>query len=674
MSSSKCYMCKEALSTSYKFKKFDYETPSSTINNYGKTSSYCHKMCPECLIRYIFIKDITLFAKPSKTYTFTCPCNSGKLNLSYEQLIDVFQNKTFDNLQKKKEKLCETHNIKYSKFCKDCNEDICKECISESYESHLNHRIEDKKLLLEKLRKFFGILNLRYYEFKDFSNNFDKICTKFKEILEKNYNDTLIFIDKIINDLIDFRAKYSSHYKEKVINAVQTLKLLKLFYSNYYYDIKKAEKGNDFKIYKYLNQINFELDDVTLIENKEPLNKLELIKRCSDYLNNNINKILDINYSFKRVVNGFRKYQSIQKCDEKMIKYILKINEHKIITAGEGLDMYYLEEKNGDFSKISKIATKDKITSFLLLKNGNILTSFGKKYHFNIQEWIPNENYSNSCFYNDDLIYNKIINEPDINEEAFNLGRTTTFEPSRNGQNLFQINTNSHLYEKANSFLSTHKDDINVMIEIGNSMFVSGGNDKTIIIWKKDEESKNYKIFQKISKEIKMLKNGIKHIIFLYDKRIVSSDSYSILIWYIEDNKLSNPNYYYSIQQKINYTNGNITALFQIREGSIVTGNNNSYFEIWNEVDGKYKCAQSINLKINRITCINQLINHRIIVASHQGIIKIIDLDGNNEYQVNEIITTIQGMPIQCIECFEDGSFIVGQKTTLHIWKNNESI
>ena len=212
------------------------------------------------------------------------------------------------------------------------------------------------------------------------------------------------------------------------------------------------------------------------------------------------------------------------------------------------------------------------------------------------------------------------------------------------------------------------------MIEIGNSMFVSGGNDKTIIIWKKDEESKNYKIFQKISKEIKMLKNGIKHIIFLYDKRIVSSDSYSILIWYIEDNKLSNPNYYYSIQQKINYTNGNITALFQIREGSIVTGNNNSYFEIWNEVDGKYKCAQSINLKINRITCINQLINHRIIVASHQGIIKIIDLDGNNEYQVNEIITTIQGMPIQCIECFEDGSFIVGQKTTLHIWKNNESI
>ena len=673
MSSNECYMCKEHPSTSYKFKIFDNDTQRNSINTLGKNSSYCHRMCPECLIRYIFIKDITLFAKPSKTYTFTCPCDSGKLSLSYEQLIDVFQNKTFDNLQKKKERICKTHNKKYSKYCKDCNVDICEDCNSESYEQHLNHRIEDKKLLLEKLRKFFAILNLRYYDFKDFSNNFDKICKKFKEILEKNYNDTLIFIDKIINELIDFRAKYSLYYKEKVINSVQTLKLLKLFYCNYYYDIKRAEKGNDFKIYKYLNQINFELDDVTLIDNKEPLNKLDLIRRSSDYLNNNIDKILDINYNFKRVVNGYRKYQSIQKCDDKILKNILKIDEHKIITSGEGLYMNYLEEKNGDFSKISKIATKDKITSILLLKNGNILTSFGKGNHYNIQEWIPNENYSNSKFCNDDLIYNKIINEPDINEEAFNIGRTTTIEPFRNRQNSFQININNNLYEKANSFLSTHKGDINVMLELDNSMFATGGSDKTIIIWTKDEQAQNYKIYQKISKEIKMLKSGIKHMIILYDKRFVSSDSFSILIWYIEENKLSNPNNYYSLQQKFNI-NGNITALYQIREGPIVFGNN-SYFEIWNEIDGKYKFAQNLNLKINSsVTCIKQLKNGRIIVGSHQGIIKIVEMDANNEFQANESITTIQGMPIQCIECFDDGCFVVGQGASLLVWKNNESI
>ena len=665
----RCYMCNEHCSSSYKFKK-----ENNIQNDPNAKETFCHRMCPECLIRYIFIKDITLFAKPSNIYSFTCPCKEGKLNLSYEQLIDVFQNKTFDNLQKKKEKLCKTHNKKFSKYCKDCNVDICEYCFSESCEEHFNHRIEDKKILLEKLKKFFEILNLRYYEYKDFSNNFDKICNKFKEILEKNYNDTLISIDKIINDLIDFRAKYSSYYKEKVINTVQTLKLLKLFYCNYYYDIKKAEKVNDFKIYKYLNQINFELDDVTLIDNKEPLNKIDLIKRSTDFLNNNINTILDINYSFKRVVNGYRKYQSSQKCDDKMIKNIVKIDEHKIITSGEGLYMQYLEEKNGDFSKISKIPIKDKITSILLLKNGNILTSFGKDSHFNIQEWIPNENNSDSKFYNDDLIYNKIINEPDINADAFNLGRATTFEPSRNRQNSFQINTNTHLYEKSNSFFSTHKDDINVMIEMDNSMFATGGNDKTIIIWEKDEDSKNYKIYQIIAKEIKMLKTGIKHMIFLYDKRIVSSDSYTILIWHNEDNKLSNPNNYYTIQQKFNNTQGSITALYQIREGSIVSGSSNSYFEIWNENDEKYKSVQNLSLKIGNITCINQLKNGRIIVASQQGMIKIIEMDGNNEYQVNETISHIKGMPIQCIECFEDGSFLVGQKASLQFWKNNESI
>ena len=662
----RCYMCNEHCSSSYKFKK-----ENNIQNDPNAKETFCHRMCPECLIRYIFIKDITLFAKPSNIYSFTCPCKEGKLNLSYEQLIDVFQNKTFDNLQKKKEKVCKTHNKKYSKYCKDCNEDICEFCISESYEEHFNHRIEDKKILLEKLRKFFDILNLRYYDFESFMENFNKICKKFKEIMEKNYNDTLIFIDKIINNLIDFRAKYSSYYKEKVINTVQTLKILKMFYCNYYYDIKKAKKGDDFKIYKYLNQINFELDDVTFIDNKESLNKLEQINKHSEYLNNNINKILDINYSFKRVLNGFRKYQSIQRCDEKLIKNILKIDEHKIITVGEGYYMHYLEEKNGEFSKISKIPTKDKITSILLFKNGNILTSFGKTNHYNIQEWIPNEYFSVNKQSNDDLIYNKLINE-DLNLDAFNIGRATTIDPSRPRQNSIQININQ-FYEKSNSFLSNHKDDINVMIEMDDSMFASGSNDKNIFIWKKDQEAKNYKIYQKISKEIKNLKSGIKHLIYLYDKRFVSSDSYTFYIWNIEQNILTNPNNYYSIQQKLSNANGNITAMYQIREGSIIICTNSSYFEVFSEREGKYKSVQNINLKINCINCINQLKDDRIIVGSHQGIIKILGLEGN-EYKINESITKIQGIPIQCIESFEDGSFLVGQKAILHVWKNNESI
>ena len=642
--SAKCFVCNDYLSTSYKFKKKNKNTIIKNKKNVEDQSSpYCHRICPECLIRHIFITDMPSFGIPSKEYCFDCPCKNGSIQLSYEQLIDVFQNKTFDNLQKKKEKKCKTHKKVYSKYCRDCHVDICEDCIKTSIEEHLNHRIENKKILLQKLKKFFGFLNLKNNTFELFMKNFDEICKKYKGILENNYNSILINIDKSIKNLIDFRAKYSAYYNQIIINSVQTLKLLKMFYCNYYYDIKKAEKSNDFKIYQYLNQIKCELDDVIIKDNKASLDKIEEIKNNINYLNDNINDILNINFQFKNLLNEFRKYQAVRECDDKVIKYILKIDEHKLFTVGEGYYIQCLEETDGDFSKTSRITTNGNITSILLLKNGNILTSFGKTSRYNIQEWIYKNIKSNSI--NDFEI---------INEE------------NKGNSNI------QYLYEKESSFLSTHNDDINAMIEMNDSMFATGGNDKKIIIWKKDEDNKNYKIFQKLTTNSL---NGITQMIFLYDKRFVSSDSYSLSIWKFQKNKNTNSenDYSYSLQQKITNINGIITALYQIREGSIVSGNNNSNFEVWSEVDGKYKSIQSTNLKIYGITCINQLKDDKIIVASNQGLIKILTIKGN-DFIINEFITTIKGMSIQCIECLEDGSFVVGQKSTLHVWKNNESI
>ena len=669
-----CYSCKEKPSVSYKFKiKIDKDNIN---NNSSKIQKYCHRMCPECLIRYIFIKKITLFEKPLKEYTIFCPCEKGSISLTYEQIIDLFQNKATYNLHQKKEKKCQSHNKIFEKYCKDCKEDVCQECLKEQM-IHYNHRIEDKKILYDRLRSFFSGINLKNNTFQKFMENFNKICGKFKEIFEKNYNDILIALDKIINSLIDFRAKYSVYYKEKVINSVQTLKILKMFYSNYYYDIHKAENGTDFKIYKYLNKINYELDDVKVIDDKNinPFEKLNQIKENSDYLNENINEILDISYHFKKLNNGYRKYQSIQRCDDKNLRQIFKINEYKIITSGEGYYMNYLEDINGDFYEESKIYVNDKITSILLLKNKNLLTSFGKNSHFNIQEWVMSENYTNVKSDNSENInLNKSFNESEIKETSLALNKSMSIEPSSLRSNSIQINNNRSLYNSNNSFKSNHEGDINVMVEMSNEMFASGGNDKKIIIWEKDKTSKKYKIFQTIKKEIKEIKN----MIFLYDERLVSADSDTIYILYINQNKIENPLGYYSIQQKIISKNGQITSLFQVKEGYLLFGTNNSYIEIYNDTEGKYRLYQNINLKISGINSINQLKDNKIIIASNQGLIKIFELKKNNEtdkyeYQQNEYIKIIKGSPINCIECFEDGSFIVGQKTQLHVWKNNES-
>ena len=683
MASELCYLCNEIPSLAYKFKVIK---DKQIINQsfIDSSISHCHRMCPECLIRYIFIKQITLLEKPAKEYKFICPCSKGSISLSYEQLIDLFQNKTISNFKNKKEKQCKHHSKIYSKFCKDCKVDVCDECIYESIEEHYEHRIEDKKILYDKLKNFFSTINLKNNSFDKFMETFNNICKQFREILEKNYNEILISLDQIINSLIDFRAKYSVYYKEKVINSVQTLKILKMFYSNYYYDIHKAEKGNDFRIYKYLNQINYELDEVNLINNKTNANeKLELLKECSDYLNENINNILDITFCFRKVNNGFRKYQSIQRCDEKNLKRILKVNEHKIITCGEGYYMNCLEDNNGEFSAMSKIPVKDKITAILLFKEGNILTSFGKHSHYNIQEWIINENFSNIKDNNTDAIsLNKSFNDSDSYDNLSLNKSMTAYDLSLTKNNTMTQNLlNNSLYERATSFLSNHKDDINVMVEMSNLMFASAGNDKRIFIWEKDKQSKKYKLFQEITKELKnmSLKNPILNMIYLYDKRLVSNDSSAIYIWYINPSKLNNPTGFYSIQQKINSTNGNITSLYQIREGYLIFGTKNSNLEIWKEVEGKYQLMQNMSLKIGEISSINQIKDNRVIVASSKGLMKIIELKTNSEtkkveYQLSEFIKSIQGLPINCIECFEDGSFVLGQKTTLHVWKNNESI
>ena len=682
MSSELCYLCKEKPSLSYKFKI--QKDKDASKNNFSEGISHCHRMCPECLIRHIFIRSITSFEKPSKEYIFNCPCGKGSISLTYEQLIDLFQNKTIKNIQKKKEKKCQFHNKIFGKFCKDCKVDVCEICMNESIQEHYNHRIEDKKILYEKLKLFFSTINLKNNSFQKFMENFNNICQKFREILEKNYNDILITIDKIINSLIDFRAKYSVYYKEKVINSVQTLKILKMFYSNYYYDIHKAENGTDFKIYKYLNQINYELDEVNLINNKTmALEKLNQIKETSEYLNENLNDILDINYIFRKVPNGFRKYQSIQRCDDKNLKQISKIDEHKVITFGEGYYMNCLEDNNGEFSEISKIPVKDKITALLLFKEGNILTSFGKESHFNIQEWVIKENFTNiKSEISDDSALNKTVNYSENNDNNnLSISRSVTYEPNSTKNNQSQSILNNNLYERGNSFLSKHTDDINVMVEMTDLMFASGGKDKHIYIWTRDRQSRKYKVFQKITKEFKnmSLKNEIKHMVFLYDERLVSSDSSSVYIWYVNPNKIQNPNNFYSIQQKINSNNGHITSLYQVREGYLIFGTNNSNLEIYNDSEGKYHPFQNMNLKISAINAINQLKDNRIICASNQGFIKILELKKNfetdkNEYQLSEYIKSIYGLPINCIQCFEDGSFIVGQKTTVHVWKNNESI
>jgi len=343
---------------------------------------------------------------------------------------------------------------------------------------------------------------------------------------------------------------------------------------------------------------------------------------------------------------------------------------------------------------VNKIPVKDKITAILLIKGGSLLTSFGKKSHYNIQEWKINENFSNvrgeklekekEKESKESSLLNSSFNLNDIDDGFINRSQTIDLSLSLSKSCVTQNLLNNNLYERATSFDSTHKDDITVMIEMSDSKFATAGNDKRIVIWEREIDKHNntkYKIFQTITKENEKISlyNPIKHLIFLYNKNLVSSDEKTIFIWSVNPSKIENANGFYSLKQKINSTNGDITCICQVREGYLIYCIKNTHIEILNEIDGKYQLMQSIKGGSGIINCISQLKDNRIIIGTEKGIIKIFELKPDQEtqkveYQLSEYIKSIIGLPINCMEVFDDGSFIVGQKTTLHIWKNNESI
>ena len=667
---SECYLCKEVVSPLYNFTLDENNNNFLTVRN-KKKSNICHQLCPECLIRHIFLNEMEIFEKVRSDNDFTCPCSKGKINLNYDQLMDIFQNKIYLSLHKKKKK-CKIHNKEYTNYCKDCNVEICDECSNSLEDEHLEHNIISKSEYIVKLKKFLSNAPVKYKKFEDFMEKMKIIGEKYKELLEDNFNENLILMDKIINNLIDFRTKYSVYYKKKVINGVHYLKILKMFYSNYFFDKSRAEKSDDINLYKYLNMISYELDDVQLIKNEESIQKLNEIMNNITFLSGKIDNLLEINYKFSHVSKNFKIFQQIR--DFHKITSLVKINDSTILTGGEGRELNYWEEKNSEFVKVASIST-DKISYILLLRNENILTSYGKNTHYTIQLWQHKKN--NTPNNNADLA-------PDINNnqnlpEKLSLRHSVTVLNNYSSRETiagisrdsnFSLNNPQNTnfpYEKTFSFLSNHKGDITTMIEINDKMFATGAMDNKIFIWKEDDLGK-YKIFQ----ELKNINDSISCMLLLFDCRIVSGTSNNIYIWHNPADSISNPSGKYSMQSKLNLPGEKVLSLYQIREGTLISGSSKSILTIWDEIDSVHKKMLKIDLKMQDIIAINQLSDKKIIAGAISGIIKILKKEGDQVTCVESIQKKIN-LEIKCIECFESGGFISAQNNSIIIWKNREN-
>ena len=592
-----CLMCKEIVSPLYDF-------------------SCEHQICPRCLLRHMFVNNMKDFEKQDKKIINCIKCD-GKMKLNLEQILDIFQYKAILDQQKIKLK-CEKHNSEKDFFCIDCKIYICKKCLDEKENEHKFHNIIKNKTLADKLRYYNSKLNVKYPKYETFLKHINQFGEKFKSLIEGAYDTTIKELDNVINDLIDYRVKYVTIYKDTLKFGIQTVKIIKFFYLNYYLDLEKGKKIDDIFLLKYLNEIKYELDDVILNHDTDSLIKIEEIKKNVNLLKEKLNNILKINFKFTEINDKYKIINEIPNCNSGTIVSLIKLKNNKIITGGRSFSSSIFNIIENEYKKESEIPT-DKISCLLELKNGIILSaSSSNKSNYTIYIWKEK-----------DKIKQNEINIPKSLNSSFISKNSRLSKSSMIFNSLSRQNSLNYNYVKIGS-LSAHDNSITMMLELNDNKLVTASLDKTIKIWefKKD----NFENKQILKSHIE----GVYALILLYDGRLVSGgNDNKIIVWKNDLNK-------FSVMQKFRHNDNHdrIISLFQLKDGKICSGGKTGNFYIWKEKIEEGYFLNVFIFKSNNydITVINQLKDGRIVLAYKIGIIKILKSNDGEKYFEDEEI------------------------------------
>ena len=106
-------------------------------------------------------------------------------------------------------------------------------------------------------------------------NSFQIVCDNISTEIQKEvemFNKTIDKIDELIKTICDFRNEYIKKYKVELKNIVQNFKILKVYYMNYYNDLKIAkenkEKCNNINFLLYVNNISYEFENMKIEHNE----------------------------------------------------------------------------------------------------------------------------------------------------------------------------------------------------------------------------------------------------------------------------------------------------------------------------------------------------------------------------------------------------------------------
>ena len=197
-----------------------------------------------------------------------------------------------------------------------------------------------------------------------------------------------------------------------------------MFYCNFYLDLQKKDTCTDIFLLKYLKDINFEFDKLTLSHNQSMFDELNFIKSKSDNLHSRKEEILDLKCFYTEINRNFINVEKLIK-HKQGINSIIQLKDGRLLTGSKDFTIRFWEDINGRFQNKETI---DEFTGSVLclyqLKDGRIVAGASENIHF------------------------------------FSIL----------GQNLIQT-------------VQGHSKNVNALIDCGNDVIVSGSGDKNILIW-----------------------------------------------------------------------------------------------------------------------------------------------------------------------------------------------
>ena len=300
---------------------------------------------------------------------------------------------------------CPLHKSKYTKYCFDCKLNLCDECSNNKEYKHINHQII-----------IFKNIILKNNELNDIKYNLEKeneILLKIKKI----FNDTLTALSNKFNDIISYKF-LCLKYKNNIINTYETKEFnyqiidninhLKFINKNLKIEPEMNELDIIYELFNFLDSIEYNDEDNNTNNNNEAIDYMNFDYRL------NINENNKLSYDSK---NKIEESENEDDNEKKKIKENKEENlkkENKIIND----DQY---EKNNE----------DNINKDDFNKKQDI-----KKNYIKI-----NENFENN---NQDI---KNINE-NIDKENFN-------------ENIQQKDLGNQIKEEENSNIIKENKSIN---------------------------------------------------------------------------------------------------------------------------------------------------------------------------------------------------------------------